>query len=122
MTTLLWLKRDLRVHDHPALARAASFGAPVVPLYVIEPEYWALPDTSARQWGFTRECLGSVAEEFAGLGAPLVVEQGDAVECLARTAQRFGVTRIVSHEETGNLWTFQRDMRVKAWARAQGIK
>ncbi|MBT8474309.1 MAG: deoxyribodipyrimidine photo-lyase, partial [Alphaproteobacteria bacterium] len=45
MATLLWFKRDLRVADHPALAFAAELGAPILPVYVAEPEYWALPDT-----------------------------------------------------------------------------
>lgn len=121
MTTLLWLKRDLRVADHPALARSIALGAPIVPVYVIEPDYWALPDTSARQWGFTRECLGDLADAFAALGAPMVIEMGDAVEVLAALATRFGATRLVSHEETGNLWTYRRDLRVKAWARTKGL-
>ncbi|WP_170114426.1 FAD-binding domain-containing protein [Litoreibacter ponti] len=119
--TLLWFKRDLRVEDHPALARAAEIGAPVLPLYVVEPEYWALDDTSARQWAFCRESLIELRSALAGLGAPLVVRQGDVIDVLARAHQRFGIGRIISHEETGNAWTYARDLRVAAWARAEGI-
>ena len=53
---VVWFKRDLRVQDHAALA-AVPKGAPVIPLYVYEPDYWALPDTSGRQWVFIAECL-----------------------------------------------------------------
>ena len=56
MVTCVWFKRDLRVTDHAALARAAANGT-VLPLYIVEPDYWALPDTSARQWAFIRETL-----------------------------------------------------------------
>ncbi len=120
-TNLLWFKRDLRVTDHAALAFAASQG-PVLPIYIVEPDYWALPDTSARQWDFTRECLVELRDQLAALGQPLVVRTGDAVGVLQNLHQAFGFDVMVSHEETGNLWTFDRDKAVAAWARGQGIR
>ncbi|SIO22398.1 deoxyribodipyrimidine photo-lyase family protein (cryptochrome) [Rhodovulum sp. ES.010] len=119
--TLLWFKRDLRVADHPALARAAAGEDAVLPVYIAEPGYWALRDTSARQWAFTAECLAELSEALAALGAPLQVETGEAVAVLDRLAGTHGVTRLVSREETGNAWTYARDRRVDAWARARGI-
>ncbi|MBC7674640.1 MAG: deoxyribodipyrimidine photo-lyase, partial [Rhodoferax sp.] len=120
MNVLVWYKRDLRVHDHPALRMAADMGA-VLPLYIVEPDYWALPDTSARQWAFTAECLADLQAALGAAGAPLVVRVGQAVEVLARLCKQAGITRIISHEETGNLWTYARDLGVKAWARGAGI-
>ena len=122
MMTILWFKRDLRVSDHPALALAAAAGGPVLPIYVVEPEYWRLPDTSHRQWAFTAECLAELREALGRLGAPLVVRVGDAVEVLEGLRAAHGVTELVSHEETGNLWTYARDRRVGAWARAAGVR
>ena len=115
---LLWFKRDLRVSDHPALAAA---GARVLPLYIIEPDYWALPDTSARQWAFTAEALESLRTDLAAMGQPLIVRIGDAVTELARLCKAQGITRMISHEETGNGWTYARDRRVAAWAAASGV-
>ena len=120
MNVLLWFKRDLRTHDHPALARAAALGA-VVPLYIVEPDYWALPDTSARQWAFTAECLDDLRGQLGQLGAPLVVRVGGAVDVLARLCRQHAITRIISHEETGNAWTFARDRHVADWARGIGM-
>ncbi|TVQ04920.1 MAG: deoxyribodipyrimidine photo-lyase, partial [Roseinatronobacter sp.] len=100
---LLWFKRDLRVLDHPALAAA---GAYVLPVYIIEPEYWALPDTSARQWAFTAEALESLRADLAAMGQPLIVRMGDAVTELARLCKGQGITQMISHEETGNGWTY----------------
>ena len=120
MNVLVWFKRDLRVADHPALALAAGMGA-VLPVYIVEPEYWALPDTSARQWAFTEDCLTDLRGALGDLGAPLVVRVGDAVEVLAQLCRAHRIGRIISHEETGNLWTFARDRRVQAWARTTGI-
>ena len=121
MNVLVWFKRDLRVQDHPALSLAAQSGQ-VLPLYMVEPDYWALPDTSARQWAFTAEALGDLRRDLAALGAPLIVRVGDAVPVLDRLCRQHAITRIISHEETGNLWTFDRDRKVAAWARGNGVE
>ncbi|MES2914538.1 MAG: FAD-binding domain-containing protein [Pseudomonadota bacterium] len=120
MNVLVWFKRDLRVDDHPALTRAAGIGA-VLPVYVVEPDLWAQTDASARQWDFVAESLGDLRADLARMGAPLVVRVGDAVAVLEALCRRHGITRIVSHEETGNLWTYARDRRVAAWAKSSGI-
>jgi deoxyribodipyrimidine photo-lyase len=120
MNVLIWFKRDLRVADHPALALAAGLG-PVLPLYIVEPEYWDLPDTSARQWAFTAESLSELREDLGRLGAPLVLRVGAAVAVLGKLVRAHGIARIVSHEETGNLWTYRRDQAVAAWARSAGV-
>jgi deoxyribodipyrimidine photo-lyase len=121
MTTILWFKRDLRVSDHPALVHAGARGGPVLPLYIVEPDYWRLPDTSHRQWAFTADCLADLRDALGRLGTPLVVRVGEARAVLESLRAAHGVTALVSHEETGNLWTFARDRRVAAWARERGV-
>ncbi len=120
MNVLVWFKRDLRIADHPALAHAAGLGS-VLPLYIVEPEYWQLPDASARQWTFTAECLTDLRRDLAGLGAPLVVRSGDSVEIIGRLLRQCRIGRVVSHQETGNLWTYGRDVRVGALLRDCGV-
>ncbi|AHM05578.1 Deoxyribodipyrimidine photolyase [Roseibacterium elongatum DSM 19469] len=118
---LVWFKRDLRIDDNPALAAACEVGARVLPLYIVEPELWAQPDAAARHWRFVAESLAELRADLAGLGAPLVVRPGDAVQVLGDVTARHAITRIFSTEETGNLWTYARDRRVAAWARDAGI-
>ena len=120
MLQVVWFKRDLRVEDHAPLARAAAAG-PVLPLYIAEPDYWALPDTSGRQWETVREALAGLRADLAALGQPLVVRRGAAVALLARLHARHGIAHLWSHQETGNLWTFARDRRVAAFCRDMGI-
>lgn len=118
---IVWFKRDLRVHDHQVLFQASQSGR-VLPLYIVEPELWQLPDMSARQWSFTAECLLSLREDLGQIGQPLVVRVGDVVEILEQARRRFNKIRIWSHEETGTGWTFERDKRVANWARTNGIQ
>lgn len=121
MNVLLWFKRDLRVADHPALVRAAALGR-VLPLYVAEPGLWVQPDMATRHWETVAEALAGLRGDLAALGAPLVVRTGDAVEVIARLVRAHRIGAIVSHQETGTLWTFDRDRRVAAMARAQSVR
>ena len=118
---IIWFKRDLRVCDHAALAAAAISGAPVIPLYVVEPDYWALPDVSRRHWHFIHDCLSELRVELAGLGAPLVVRVGEVGDVLADLLQRYGAFDLHSHEETGNAWTHRRDLAVGQWCKSNGV-
>lgn len=120
MCVIYWLKRDLRIEDNPTLLAAMARG-PVLPVYIVEPELWAQPDASARQWAFLAESLQALQDAMGRLGMPLVIRQGDAVEVLAGLCRDHGAGLIISTEETGNAWSFARDRRVGAWARAQGI-
>ncbi|MDE8349743.1 MAG: FAD-binding domain-containing protein [Acidocella sp.] len=116
MIQVVWFKRDLRIEDHAPLAAAASAG-PVLPLYVAEPEYWHLPDVSARQWITQRAALDELSQSLAVLGAPLIVRVGNIVEILERIYSTVGIARLLAHEETGNLWTFKRDIAVRAFCK-----
>ena len=119
MTAVVWFKRDLRIDDHAPLNEAA--GDAVVPVYIVEPDYWQLADTSARQRAFIQESLQGLGEALAQLGAPLVVRSGDATAVLEQLWQETGFTRLLSHEETGNDWTFQRDRAVARWCLRRGV-
>ena len=125
VTQIVWFKRDLRVTDHAALASAAANG-PVLPLYVFEPEYWARSDVSQRQQHFLIETLIDLDRELMHLGAPLQVFTGSITDVLEQlmlnqSDQPEGGVTLWSHEETGNLWTWQRDKTVAAWLQSRGI-
>jgi deoxyribodipyrimidine photo-lyase len=117
---LVWFKRDLRSVDHRPLLEACAHG-PVLPLYIVEPEFWRQADASARQWDFCRESLEALRLELAALGQPLVVRCGDVVSVLERARRSFTIAALWSHEETGNGFTYARDRAVKAWTRTHAI-
>lgn len=121
MNVLVWFKRDLRIEDHPALARAAGLGR-VLPLYIVEPALWSQDDSAARHWAHIAETLEGLRHDLAGIGAPLVVRVGDAATVLERLARAHRIGWMISHQEIGNAFTFSRDRQVAAWARAKGIR
>ena len=118
---VVWFKRDLRIADHAPLTAAAMEG-PVVPLYVAERDYWAEPDTSYRHWAFLSEAVQDLADHIAASGGRLCIRTGNIVDVLGELHERLGPFELHAHEETGNLWTFERDERVRAWCRNTGIR
>ncbi len=120
MLTLVWFKRDLRLEDHEPLYRAAREGA-VLPLYIIEPDYWRQPDTSLRQWQFCRDAVAMLAKQLAALGQPLLLRKGPASRVLREVLAQFPISQVYSHQETGNSWTYQRDLAVAQLLREGGV-
>ena len=118
---LLWFKRDLRLHEHAALAAAAARG-PVLGLVVFEPSLAALPDASGRQAAFQVDCLRPLQAEAARSGLPLLAARGEMPDLLQGLFDALGPFTLHSHEETGNWASFQRDRRVAGWCRARGVE
>jgi deoxyribodipyrimidine photo-lyase len=118
---VVWFKRDLRVADHRPLAEAASRG-PVLPIFVIESEYWRQTDAAWRHWAFIRTCLQDLDRDLTRLGQPLRVFAGEILEVLSDVHSRVGIETLWSHVETGNDWTYRRDLRVAAWTREHAIE
>lgn len=120
MITIVWFKRDLRISDHAALAAAAQRG-PVLPLYIIEPDYWQQPDTSLRHWQFIRGALLELDRQLQQLGQALLVQRGPASKVLLQLCRQYQASAVFSHEETGNLWSYQRDLAVQHALAQHGV-
>ncbi len=121
---VVWLKRDLRLSDHRALLAAARRG-PVALLYVFEPDLWAEPEYDASHLGFVVECLADLDRALEPLGTRVHRRVGrvrDVLESLGRFwADQGGIGGLFSHQETGTLWTYARDRRVRRWCRNRGV-
>lgn len=121
MIEIVWFKRDLRVHDHAPLLVATQTGNPVVPLYIFETELWSQPELSGRHFHFLTECLAELEAALIARGAGLITRTGDAVDTFKRLHRTHGIGAIHAHEETGLMWTYQRDKAVRAWAKSAGV-
>ena len=118
---VVWFKRDLRVQDHAPLRAASKTGNGVLPLYVVENEYWAQPFASERHWSFLEASLAELRKDCADLGMPLIVRNGDVCAVLTDLHKQFDLQSIYAHEETGNGWTYERDKRVLRWCQDNQI-
>ena len=82
MTTLLWFRQDLRLHDHPALVAAAHEG-PVVPVYILDDEApgdWRIG--AAQRW-WLHHSLAALGKALEEKGSRLILRRGAAARLLA---------------------------------------
>ncbi len=93
MTTILWLRQDLRLRDHPALVAACADGA-VVPVYILDDD--APGDRrmgGASRWWLHRS-LERLSEAYQAVGIKLILRRGDSVTELQKLAGELDATRI----------------------------
>jgi deoxyribodipyrimidine photo-lyase len=117
---IVWFKRDLRVTDHAPLWHAGQ-QANVLPLYVIEPELWLQADASNRHWAFIKGALIDCREALKQLGQALVVREGDICDVFDELSQIVKINAVHAHQETGNLWSYQRDIKAAQYFKARDI-
>jgi len=120
--SLVWFKRDLRLHDHAPLNAACATGLPVLPLYIVEPDYWRQPFAARRHWHFIHDCLHELRADCAKLGQALIVRTGPATAIFSAIRDKFTIDAVYAHEETSNLWGYQRDKDVRQWCRHNAIR
>ncbi|HET6876979.1 MAG TPA: deoxyribodipyrimidine photo-lyase [Jatrophihabitans sp.] len=91
MTSVLWLRRDLRLRDHPALHKAASQG-PVVALFVLDQAL--LARAGAPRVAFLYRTLRALHEELREHGGKLVVRRGKPADVVPRVVRESGAASV----------------------------
>ena len=80
---IVWFRNDLRLADNPALAAAASTGAPIVPLFVVECGVGRETGAASKWWlHHALSSLNDALRERHGLR--LVLRSGDPREIIPR--------------------------------------
>jgi deoxyribodipyrimidine photo-lyase len=90
---LLWLRRDLRLVDQPAL-HAAMRDGPVVPVYVLDDETPRHRRMGAASRWWLHRSLAVMDEQLQQRGSRLILRHGRADDVLAALASEIGATRI----------------------------
>jgi deoxyribodipyrimidine photo-lyase len=118
--TLLWLRRDLRVHDHPALVSARGEGT-VFALFVLDPLLLGAPTTGPRRVRFLLESLAELRRDLAARGIPLLIREGPPEVWVPEIARALGA-RSVHMSQDVTPYARRRDRRVARALAALGIE
>jgi deoxyribodipyrimidine photo-lyase len=92
-TTVVWFRRDLRVHDHPALTAAAIHGA-VAPLFVLDPAILRGRFASPNRTWFLLGAIDSLGSALAARGARLSIRVGRPVDVVLAFARDVAASRV----------------------------
>ncbi len=76
---ILWLRRDLRLGDHPALVAALDGGCPVLPVFVLEPH---LANVGAASLWRLEQALRVFDDALRAMGSRLILRRGAADQVL----------------------------------------
>ena len=120
-TSILWLRRDLRLDDHPALHAALRDGERLVPLYIHAPdEESSWPPGAASRW-WLHHSLTALDEALRARGSRLWIASGDSLVELRRVIAATGA-RAVHWSRLYDPSTRERDGRIKQALRADGLR
>ncbi len=117
---LLWLRRDLRLSDNPALSAALQQCERVVPVYVHAPDEegsWA-PGAASRWW--LHHSLVALASDLSRLGSRLLLAKGPTARTLTDLTRAAGADRVFCNR-LYDPTLIQRDAAVERALQEQGI-
>ncbi len=119
MTTLVWLRNDLRLVDNPALAAACERGR-VIPLYILdtgERGEWEIG--GAQRW-WLHESLGALDRALRERGSQLILRKGPAARVLDELIAAGGIDAVYWNRRYEPS-TIARDSKLKETLRARSI-
>ncbi|KAA6186963.1 deoxyribodipyrimidine photo-lyase [Thiohalocapsa marina] len=119
-TAILWLRRDLRLTDNPALSEALARCERVVPVYIHAPHEEAPWEPGAASCWWLHHSLSALAKDLAGLGSRLIIARGDSLATLRGLIGQTGATHCLWNRLYDPA-TIRRDTAVKQALRADGI-
>lgn len=104
MRILLWLRNDLRLHDHEPLHRALEQKAQIIPLYCFDPRHFGetsfgFPKTGAYRAKFLLETLADLREGWRSRGSNLIIRKGKPEAEIPALVKALNVDAVYWHEE-----------------------
>ncbi len=99
--TIVWLRRDLRLHDQAAFAAAAASGNPVIPVYVLDDETPKHRRMGAASRWWLHHSLERLDAQLQAMGSRLILRRGkcDAVLAAIRRETGARVVHALHHHE-----------------------
>ena len=95
MTSIWWIRRDLRLTDNTALDAALKAGA-VIPVFVIDPSF---DFTSPRRRNFLYEGLRALRADLMERGAHLILRTGEPAQVLRGLLAETNASAIFAEED-----------------------
>lgn len=121
MSTLCWLRRDLRLHDHSALSHALEKGKTYL-VFNFDPHILdKLKNKEDRRVTFIFECLEELEKTLQKKGSSLFICYGKPEEEIPKLAHELKVSQVVYNRDY-EPYAKKRDALVEKKLKAQNIK
>lgn len=105
--SVVWFRKDLRVHDHEPLVRAVASGLLVIGVYCFDPRHFektsfGFPKTGTHRTMFLIESVRDLRQSLKKLGINLVVRIGKPELVLKELSETLTIKHIYYHHEVGS--------------------
>lgn len=118
---LVWIRRDLRLRDHKALAQASQECEGIAVVFVFDPIILKRLKASDRRLSFLHESLTELDSELREKGSRLLVRHGDPKIEIPRLAKQLGAQKVFANKDY-EPYAKARDSHVQRTLRAEGIE
>ena len=120
MTALVWLRRDLRLHDHPALRAALDGHETVIPVFCFDDGLIGGRHASGPRTQFLLDCLAELDDGLRSRGSRLFVRRGRPERELAELAGTAGAEAVHFSADVSP-FARRRQRQVKGALEAEGV-
>jgi deoxyribodipyrimidine photo-lyase len=119
--SLVWLRRDLRLHDHSALAESLDGKGPVQPVFVFDSDILSRFSSSKdRRLTFIADALWKIHSDLAKMNSGVLIIHGSARQVMPKLAQAVGAGQVTCAEDF-EPDTIRRDEAVASALATQGV-
>jgi len=112
---VVWLKRDLRLNDNEAIHNAIATGKRVLLLFVFEEFLIKDPHYDKRHWDFIKESITDLNNLLQPYNSKVLAVNSEVAATLNQLQQHYHIQDLFSHQETGLLCTYHRDLKIKRY-------
>ena len=120
--SLVWLRRDLRLADNPAIAQAKADGRPMLFLYHLDSERLERHDVDGIHVQWELDCLNSLKSDIENRGGVVLFRFGHILESLTELHELHNIHTIYGNEESGLQWSWNRDRAVAEWCQENNVQ
>lgn len=132
---VIWLKKDTRIHDHGPFGYITKSRRPFLLVFIYEPSQLSHYSVHGSHLHFANEGLVDLDRRIKSMcivgnnnnDMPcmpcITFFQGEAIDIFEKIHREYyTIGKILAHEETGHLVSYERDKAVKRWCRKTKVE
>ncbi|MBC7887982.1 MAG: deoxyribodipyrimidine photo-lyase [Ferruginibacter sp.] len=97
---IIWLRRDLRLHDNAALYHALQSGIPVIPIFIFDTNILdKLEDKADRRVEFIHAALTEMQQKLVATGSTLEVFYGNPLDIFKTLVLKYSIGQVFTNHD-----------------------